>query len=554
MSLPLYNILLLVLVLASCSGSPMLSSSSDSRDRGPSKSTELNLLPQTIIQSCSSLAPEILQPLIDEAKMFVKAVAEMEEMENAALVMDMEMDMNNFSLSAMTLPIPGMTDMTVRSAVQMQIFNMYAAMKESIEKAKELGMAEDDLPVIGNMKDGEMKNEIHKMFKRFIKQLSDAERMVEAVQNSVKRENPYIEMAEKYTTIVGKMLSDEKAWDEAHHTVMCVYDVIADGEDLEMAEILKMFFPREDVENFSKRLHTSLHTIFKSPFLGELVRKMAQCVHDEFISMDVSDVFQKIEDITTKLKDRAIEIPFEEINFLAQDMVRKTWDMMMIGEAPELEKLVDMLVIMTAKDSFWEMLDIQVRNTTDMMNNTVMMMTMSMLSEGCDEASNPFLCCFKSRANTVLEMIEQWAEDLDSGNFEHCEKMMNSSMEGIKMMLHIGYEMKGLMLEKHGIGCMVDPYVESMMSEMKIMMPEMIAVMSSEVDYDNVEEDIIKTLNNVMDDGLMITQLAYGGCPEDAISESEPTTESKIWAILEMWVEAEPEPIAESKPEPESSS
>ena len=75
----------------------MLSSSSDSRDRGPSKSTELNLLPQTIIQSCSSLAPDILQPLIDEAKMFVKAVAEMEEMENAALVMDMEMDMNNFS-------------------------------------------------------------------------------------------------------------------------------------------------------------------------------------------------------------------------------------------------------------------------------------------------------------------------------------------------------------------------------------------------------------------------------------------------------------------------
>merc|ERR1712215_529356 len=118
-----------------------------------------------------------------------------------------------------------MTDMTVRSAVQMQIFNMYAAMKESIEKAKELGMAEDDLPVIGIMKDGEMKNEIHKMFKRFIKQLSDAERMVEAVQNSVKKENPYIEMA----------------------------------------EMLKMFFPREEVENFSKRLHTSLHTIFKSP-------------------------------------------------------------------------------------------------------------------------------------------------------------------------------------------------------------------------------------------------------------------------------------------------
>merc|ERR1712002_504769 len=198
-----------------------------------------------------------------------------------------------------------------------------------------------------------------------------------------------------------------------------------------------------------------------------------------------------------------------------------------------------MLVLMTAEDSFWEMLDIQVRNATEMMNSTAMMMTMSMISEGCDEASNPFLCCFKSRANTVLEMIEQKAEDLDSGNLEHCEEMMKSAMEGIKMMLHICYELKDIMLEKHAIGCMVDPCVESMMSEMKMMMPEMMAVMANEVDYDydDYEEDILNTLNNMMDDGLNITQMAYGGCTEEAISESEPRTESKIWAILEMWVE-----------------
>ena len=552
MSLSLY---LLASVLASCSGSPMLSSSSDSRGRGPSKSNEINLLPQTIIQSCSSLAPEILEPLIEEAKMFVKAVAEMEEMENAALVMDMKMDMNNFSLSAMTLPIPGMGDMTVRSAVQMQIFNLYAAMTESIKKAKEMGMTEDDLPVIviDEKHEGGMEQEISKMFKMFIQQLNEAKRMAEAVQTAIKKENPYIAMAEQYTAIVGKMLGDQKGWDESHETVMCVYDVIADGEDLEMAEMLKMSFPREEVESFSKRLHTAMHTIFKSPSLGELVRKMAQCLHDEFISMDLDDIFQKVENIATKLKDRAMEIPFETIIYLAQDMVRKTWDKMMIGEAPELEKLVDMLVLMTAEDSFWEMLDTQVRNATEMMNNTTMMMTMSMISEDCDEASNPFLCCFKSRANKVLEMIEQKAEDLDSGNLEHCEEMMKSAMEGIKMMLHIGYELKDIMLEKNAIGCMVDPYVESMMSEMKMMMPEMMAVMANEVDYDyeDYEEDIMNTLNNMMDDGLKVTQLVYGGCPEEALAEAEPMTESKIWAIIEMWVEAEPEPMAESEPESE---
>merc|ERR1719481_208972 len=155
------------------------------------------------------------------------------------------------------------------------------------------------------------------------------------------------------------------------------------------------------------------------------------------MSMDDEEIFSKIEDIAKKIKERVTEIPFEDIMLLGQEMVRKTWDMLMIGEAPELEKLMDLLVYTTAEDSFWETLDIEVMNTLVMMNSTAIMMTNSMLSDGCEEASNTIICCFKTRAGQALDMIEHLAEDLDTGDIEHCEEMMKSLMGKMKMMMQM---------------------------------------------------------------------------------------------------------------------
>merc|ERR1712142_1459776 len=282
---------LMSVLVAFCSGSPIISST---ESRGSNQ--QLNLLPETILQTCSSLAPDLLQPLINEAQKLVADMAEMKDLENTAMVMDMEMDLSNFSLSEMTVPIPGMGEMTVRSFVQMEAFNMYGKLKKSIENAQEDGVTVADLPVIKDMKEDKIKKDIMKMYEMFLKHLKEVQTKMVKLQTSVS-EKPYIEMAEKYTNIVGKMLGEQKKWDDAHETVMCVYDIIADREDPEMAEVLKINFPRDQVESFSKKLHTALHSIFKSPYLGEVVRKIAECVQQEFMSMDDKEIFSKIEDI-----------------------------------------------------------------------------------------------------------------------------------------------------------------------------------------------------------------------------------------------------------------
>jgi len=270
--------------------------------------------------------------------------------------MDMEMEMlvpmmkmlipgmEKIVLSEMVVPVPGRGEMALKAAVQMEISNMYSMMKMEMEKMKEQGMTEEDLPMIKKMRDGTMKKELMRMSKMFFKDFHEAHTMVNMVLNIMKKDNPYMDMVEGYATEIGKMFEDQEGWDQSHETIMCSYDVIAEGDDLEMADMLKMYFPREEVEAHSERLHKALHSIFKSPYLGEAARTMAQVLYKEVMGMDVDTMLQHIESLLMKLRDRVTEIPFEKEMFMFDEMSRKTLDMMMIGKAPELEKLVDSMV------------------------------------------------------------------------------------------------------------------------------------------------------------------------------------------------------------------
>merc|ERR1719341_2127293 len=381
-------------------------------------------------------------------------------------------------------------------------------------------MTEEDLPMITKMRDGEMKKEIMIMSKMFFKDFHEAQTMVNMVLNTMKKNNPYMDMVEGFAASIGKMFEDQEGWDQAHETIMCTYDVIADGEDLEMAEMLKMYFPREEVAAHSERLHKALHTIFKSPYLGEAARTAAKVLYKEIMEMDVDSMLHDIESILMKLRDRVTEIPFEKEMFLFEEMSRKTMDMMMIGQAPQLEMLVDSLVSMMMEDSFWETLDMQMMYAPEMMYESAKMMAVDsgMLSEGCEVDQNPFLCCFKTRAKTGLLMVEHLAADLVAEDLEHCVENLRRMMQGTKMMM------------------------ENMM---------MIAT----------EEDgasPLSTINYVMDNSLEMVQMAYGGCPEGSMPEPEPWAESEPepWAESEPKSKPEPEPESEpkSKPEPEPES
>jgi hypothetical protein len=507
----------LIPLLSSCSGSPV-----------------------AVLQTCSSLAPEFVQPILQEAQFIANDLSDMDmEMEMLLPVMKLLVPgMDKFVLSEMVVPIPGMGEMTVKSVVQMEISKLYSMMKMEIEEMKEQGMTEEDLPMIKKMRDGEMKKEIMKMSKMFFKDFHEAHTMVNMVLNTMKKDNPYMDMVEGYATAIGKMFEDQEGWDQSQETIMCSYDVVADGDDLDMADMLQMYFPREEVAAHSERLHKALHTIFKSPYLGEAARTVAKVLLKEIMGMDVDSMLHDMESILMKLRDRVTEIPFEKEMFLFQEMTMKTLDMMMIGQAPELEKMVDSLVFMMMEDSFWETLDMEMMYAPEMMYEFAKMMALDngMLSEGCDVDQNPFLCCFKTRAKNGLLMVEHLAADVVAEDLEHCVENLRMMMEWNKMMVQNMMMMADMMLEKHMIGCMMDPMIVNGTEEMRMMMQEM--MMTTEEDGASP----ITTLNYVMDNSLEMIQMAYGGCPEGSMPEPEP------------WAESEPESEPDSEPESEPES
>jgi len=439
-----------------------------------------------------------------------------------------DMLMGNFSISGMIMPEFGMGEMTVKSGVQMEVFKAYTEMKMLIEMHREQGMTEDDLPMIKKMREGKMKNEIMKMHKKFLNEFGKANSMAKMIQNTLKNSNPYANMAAGYATVLGKMLEDQEGWDQAHDTVMCMYDAIADGDDLAMAYMIKTYLPREEFEAYSMRLHSALHTVFKSPNLGEAARQVADILIKEMIKIDVDSMFMKVESILLKLRDIAIEMPFEKIIFEFEDMWRKTSGMMMIGQAPELEKMMDSLVMMLMDDSFWQQLDAEMMYAPEMIYNSAKMMAIEseMLSDGCDVNPNPFLCCAKTRVWSLLEMVEHLSADIDSGDLEDCTEVMGMMMEEVEMMVPKMMQMAEMVLEKHMIGCMIDMMVPKDTDEMKMQLQEAMAGVTAGAVP-------VNTLNYVMDNTMEIMQSSFGACPEGAMQEP--------WAEFEAWAESEPE-------------
>merc|ERR1739838_808296 len=424
-------------------------------------------------------------------------------------------------ISGMSMSEFGMGEMTVKSGVQMEVFKAYTGMKMLIEMHREQGMTEEDLPMIKKMRGGKMKNEIMKMYKKFLNEFWKANSMAKMMQNTLKNNNPFANMAAGYATVLGKMLEDQEGWDQAHETVMCMYDAIADGDDLAMGYMIKTYLPREEFEAYIMRLHTALHTVFKSPNLGEAARQVADVLIKEMMKIDVDSMFMKVESILLKIRDIAIEISFERVIFEFEDMWRKTSGMMMIGQAPELEKLIDTLVMMLMDDSFWQTLDAEMMYAPEMIYNLAKKMAIEteMLSDGCDVDPNPFLCCAKTRVWSFLEMVEHLSADIDSGDLEDCTKVMWMMMEDMKMMVPKMMQMADMVLE-------IDMIVPNDTNEMKLKLQEAMAGMTA-------GEVPVNTLNYVMDNTMEIMQTSFGACPEGAMQEP--------WAEFEAWAESEPE-------------
>merc|ERR1711970_1354125 len=185
--------------------------------------------------------------------------------------------------------------------------------------------------------------------------------------------------------------------------------------------------------------------------------------------------------------------------------------MMMTGQAPELENLMDTLVNMVMDDVFWEHWDSNMNSgATNGTENMIRMFAEDeYLSGMCGDISesNHLYCFTKLAAEMACSILEHAAEDLVEGDIEHEVEMIMEMIQGVEMMINEMLKVADMILEKHMIWCTIESVVTNMNEGMKTMMEQM--MMNLE------DEGPTAMMNNMIDTKLEMVKMVFGGdCPD----------------------------------------
>merc|ERR1711970_674670 len=166
---------------------------------------------------------------------------------------------------------------------------------------------------------------------------------------------------------------------------------------------------------------------------------------------------------------------------------------MMIGQAPELERLMDAVMDILMDDVLLEQWKLNMISVSQNGSEYVgTLLEGGLLSEICEEDQGT---CIKMGFNAFLEMIENKAEDLETGDVEEKVEKIRQTVQGINMMSFQIMMLSEIALEKHVIWCMM----------------EQMMLMTLEDD-----EGPTDTINYVIDNSLEMMKLVLGGdCPDD---------------------------------------
>jgi len=455
-------------------------------------------LPVADIKQCSSLAPGILQPA------FLQPLL-------SGAVSQIDLDIPRLQrtgrlISKTVFEVPGMGGMLVKYYLRNEMATWYSMVKEKIKMAKESGMTKESLPEIEEMEEGVISNDILEMSEMVFDQFNKSQEMIGEILEDMRVNKPYIqaiEGIERVVDSVGGMLGEEEFWAQINETIICLYDAVADANE-ELADVLT----RDQVKSYSERFTQAMQRIFSSPNLGETVKTVLTAGVEEVLNIDEEAVFEQIEAIMYKLRDRVVEIPFEKLIMMSQEMYRNTVEMMMIGQAPELEKLMDAVMDILMDDVLLEQWKLNMISVSQNGSEYVgTLLEGGLLSEICEEDQ---ATCIKMGFNVFLEMIENKAEDLETGDVEEKVDKIRQTVQGINMMSFQIMMLSEIALEKHVIWCMIEPMMTSMAENIKLMMEQMM-LMTLEDD-----EGPTDTINYVIDNSLEMMKLVLGGdCPDD---------------------------------------
>ena len=204
------------------------------------------------LSACVDKAPGIFQPLYTVVAQLIAY-----GLKNSDLLV------NNFCFSNLTLPIPDMEGMTVKTGAQMQIQDLHCKMKEELEKRRKLGLTEQELPVIERIEEGKIGQAIIEWLDMVLMIIKGGKYMAVTMQYSLEEDNPYRAQVKSYAMDLREILNDQTIWDDSHDTLMCMYDAVADEDKPEVVDILNMFSPRIELESQSKNC-TKIFTPFSN--------------------------------------------------------------------------------------------------------------------------------------------------------------------------------------------------------------------------------------------------------------------------------------------------
>jgi len=455
-------------------------------------------LPVADIKQCSALAPGILQPS------FLQPLL-------SGAVSQIDLDIPKLQrtgrlISKTVFEVPGMGGMLVKYYLRNEMETWYSSVKDKIKVAKESGLTKESLPEIEEMEEGVISNDIMEMSEMVFQRFNMSKEMVGEILEDMRINKPYIqaiEGIERVVDTVGDMLGKEEFWAQINETIICLYDAVADV-NAELTDGLT----RDQVQSYSDRFTRAMQRIFSSPNLGTTIKTVLTAGVEEVLNIDEEAIFEQIEAIMYKLRDRVVEIPFEKLIMMSQEMYRNTVEMMMIGQAPELEKLMDAVMDILMDDVLLEQWKLNMISVSQNGSEYVgTLLEGGLLSEICEEDQ---ATCMKMGFNAFLEMIEDKAEDLESGDLDDKVEKIRQTVQGINMMSLQIMMLSEIALEKHVIWCMIEPMMINMAENIKLMMEQMM-LMTLEDD-----EGPTDTINYVIDNDLEMMKLVLGGdCPND---------------------------------------
>jgi len=399
-----------------------------------------------------------------------------------------------------------MGGMLVKYHLRNEMETWYSSVKDKIKVAKESGLTKESLPEIEEMEEGVISNDIMEMSEMVFQRFNMSQEMVGEILEDMRINKPYIqaiEGIERVVDTVGDMLGKEEFWAQINETIICLYDAAADV-NAELTDGLT----RDQVQSYSDRFTRAMQRIFSSPNLGTTIKTVLTAGVEEVLNIDEEAIFEQIEAIMYKLRDRVVEIPFEKLIMMSQEMYRNTVEMMMIGQAPELEKLMDAVMDILMDDVLLEQWKLNMISVSQNGSEYVgTLLEGGLLSEICEEDQ---ATCMKMGFNAFLEMIEDKAEDLESGDLGDKVEKIRQTVQGINMMSLQIMMLSEIALEKHVIWCMIEPMMINMAENIKLMMEQMM-LMTLEDD-----EGPTDTINYVIDTDLEMMKLVLGGdCPDD---------------------------------------